>query len=194
VATTGNCPHCGAWRGPGPTCPACGRAYDAPVMPVPPLALPPEPAVGTAAKRRWAWVLGCVAFLVVLAILAGLTRGGSAAPGMTAPISSPSSSGQGAAGAITISGKGPSHSEIFTLEPGEYRVTWTITPSRFSGCFQDAKLAGEYETFYEVLLVESADAGSPMSGETRIGVNGGRYIVRVETVEGCSWTYTFTRK
>jgi hypothetical protein len=33
MTATGNCPQCGAWQGPGSSCPVCGRDYDVPLPP-----------------------------------------------------------------------------------------------------------------------------------------------------------------
>src|SRR6266542_2971198 len=90
MTTAGNCPHCGAWRGPGPTCPACGQAYNAPpsrpVQPSPPVPPvqprqpqsaqpgpayvgPQAPGVGTAAKQGFGWALGCLVFVILLVVI-----------------------------------------------------------------------------------------------------------------------------
>jgi hypothetical protein len=52
LTASGNCPHCGAWRATGPTCPACGRAYDAPIAP-PVQAATPIPTGGGVLVRTY---------------------------------------------------------------------------------------------------------------------------------------------
>lgn len=145
MTTTGNCPHCGAWRGPGPTCPACGRAYDAPVAPVPPLAPPVHsgppkaaapgpvyvgpraPGVGTAAKQGFGWGLGCLLFVVLLVVVLAVLVARPAGTGLPVGTKAPPAPQNLL---LTINGNGIQRSAKFTTG-GDWRIDWTYDCSKF---------------------------------------------------------------
>jgi hypothetical protein len=196
MATTGNCPHCGAWRAAGPTCPACGRAYDAPVAPSAPPAPPPgppvrqvpgpvyvapqrAPGVGTAAKQGFGWAAGCLLFVVVLVV--GLlvvlgSRSPRTSPGL--PPAAPHAQAQ----LLTLRGNGIQRTTKFTTS-GDWRIDWTYDCSSFG-------TTGNFivEVQGDTLDVAVNQLGARGSGSAPEYTSPGTYYLEVNSE--CVWTVT----
>jgi hypothetical protein len=88
---------------------------------------------------------------------------------------------------LSFSGTGVDVTEVFTLEPGRYRVIGTVQADETGNFMVNLIGPGDFE---ELLFNEIPEAGIPWEGETSVRITeSGEYAIHIDVAQPGPWTF-----